>query len=86
MLIVFEYNVCCVNILIFKSADGVTKTWYQFLSQKFSTTEAEQGRPEREVIPDTTYQTGITDEEFRKGLAKIMNNKACGPDGIRYPG
>ena len=60
----------------------MAKAWYQFLSEKFSATEAEQGRPEREELPDTTYTEELTDEQFDRGLAKMANNKACGPDGI----
>ena len=66
-----------------QGAEDVAQAWNRFLSAKFSATDTEQlWRPEREELPDTKFTDELTEEQFSRGLAKMSNNKACGPDNI----
>ena len=67
---------------ILQSAEDVAATWYQFLKKKFAATPTEQGRPEMETLPCTQGEHGLTDIQFKRGLAKMSNDKATGPDRI----
>ena len=42
----------------------------------------EKDRPEMESLPCTQGSNELTETEFKNGLLKMSNNKACGPDRI----
>mgnify|MGYP003326603192 CR=1 FL=1 len=64
------------------SAEDVATAWHDFLKSKFSETEAEQGRPPMEPLPCTQGSDPLNPEQFLRGLSKMRNGKASGPDGI----
>ena len=66
-----------------QSATDVAKRWYDFLSKKFSATDAEiNQRPEMPILPCTVGQGGLTTEEVLAGLSKMKQGKATGPDKV----
>ena len=65
-----------------QSAEGVAATWCQFLKKKFAATAAEQSRPEMDTLPCTKGKHGLSELQFKTGLAKMSNDKATGPDRI----
>ena len=63
-----------------KDAAAVAARWFSFLSEKFSATEAEQGRDPMPALPQA-YDT-LSDEEVMRAIDKLASGKACGPDKI----
>ena len=67
---------------ILQNAKEVATRWYTFLSNKFAATVAETQRPEMEPLTQTAGTDQLTETEILKGLSKMKQNKATGPDGI----
>ena len=63
-------------------AEDTAQEWHRFLSGKFAATKAERQRPAMETLPCTQGSEPLTVERFLRGLSRMANNKACGPDGI----
>ena len=68
---------------LLECAEDVAAAWKQFLQQKFAQTETERAqRPDMESLPCTQGTDPLTPEQFKQGLGKMKNGKACGPDSI----
>ena len=66
-----------------KCAEDVARAWHRFLKAKFSATEREEDdRPPMEDLPCTQGAEPLPKECFLRGLTKMANGKACGPDAI----
>ena len=65
------------NLLV--DATAVAARWYSFLKQKFSATEAEQGRPEMPTLPKATKGNTLSEEEALRAIGKLAVDKAFGP-------
>ena len=63
-------------------AEDVASAWKTFLEQKFKRTDAETRRDSMEQLPCTQGTVQLSEKQFARGLAKMGNNKACGPDQI----
>ena len=65
---------------LLRSPKEVTKTWENFLSQKFSVTQEESERPEMPPLEKTWDP--ITRKEFDVAMKRLKSGKATGPDGV----
>ena len=69
------------NGKLFNSVEEIVKTWETFLSDKFSTTPAENDTdPLREIPPERFPTDDLSRKEFELAVAKLSNDKVVGPD------